>query len=164
MKVLNTRDGLEILALWLQDNINMESELIFDNDEDQTKSEQLLPCVETALNLLPVENLAGREGEVVHVGMSEVAAIAVSADFIPGEEPDNNGRAALAAEVMCLFATRTGMGRSGKHAETIMVDLLADLMHLADSLGITHFGHLVATASMHYEDEICTIDEYQQHD
>ncbi|EDT2962820.1 DUF957 domain-containing protein [Salmonella enterica subsp. enterica] len=161
MKMLKTREGLEILALWLQDNISLESELIFDNEEDQTTSEQLLPCVEDALNLLPVENLAAREGEVVPAGMSEVAAIAVSADFIPGGEPDNNGRAALAAEVLCLFATRTGMGRSGEHAETIMVDLLADLMHLADSLGVPHFGHLVATASMHHEAEICTMaDEF----
>lgn len=155
MKVLKTREGLEILALWLQDNIDMESELIFDNDVDQTTSEQLLPCVEAALNLLPVENLASSpEGEAVPAGMSEVVAIAVSADFIPGDEPDNNGRAALAAEVLCLFATRTGMGRSGEHAETIMVDLLADLMHLADRLGCSDFRHLMAVAAMHHSDEV----------
>ncbi|WP_139552065.1 DUF957 domain-containing protein, partial [Escherichia coli] len=33
---------------WLQDNIDCESEIIFDNDEDKTDSAALLPCIEQA--------------------------------------------------------------------------------------------------------------------
>ena len=37
-----------ILIAWLQDNIDCESEIIFDNDEDKTDSAALLPCIEQA--------------------------------------------------------------------------------------------------------------------
>ncbi len=33
---------------WLQDNIDCESGIIFDNDEDKTDSAALLPCIEQA--------------------------------------------------------------------------------------------------------------------
>jgi len=39
---------LEILTIWLEDNINMGSELIFDNEDDNTDSEVLYPAVEKA--------------------------------------------------------------------------------------------------------------------
>ncbi|HAI8250249.1 TPA: DUF957 domain-containing protein, partial [Escherichia coli] len=39
---------LDILIAWLQDNIDCESEIIFDNDEDKTDSAALLPCIEQA--------------------------------------------------------------------------------------------------------------------
>ena len=133
MTVLTTREGLGILALWLQDNIDMESELIFDNDVDRTDSAQLLPCVETALGLLPPD--------------------AAESDFLPGDDLNNADRAALAAELLCLFATRTGMARSGEPVETVLVDVLADLMHLADRLAIADFHRLVAVAAMHQRDE-----------
>ncbi|EBW6765666.1 hypothetical protein DP806_16510 [Salmonella enterica subsp. enterica serovar Saintpaul] len=151
MKVLTTREGLDILALWLQDNIDMESELIFDNDVDQTISAQLLPCVESALSLLPEVVLPEDDSDAA--GITELATIAMSGDFVAGEEPDNNARAALAAELLCLFASRTGMARSGECAQTMLVDLLADLMHLADRLGIESFGQLVCVAGMHHGDE-----------
>ena len=35
-------------AAWLQDNIDCESGIIFDNDEDKTDSVALLPCIEQA--------------------------------------------------------------------------------------------------------------------
>lgn len=132
----------------------MESALIFDNDIDQTTSAQLLPCVETALSLLPEAMVVSPEDETDAAGVSELATIAMSADFVAGEEPDNDTRAALAAELLCLFASRTGMARSGECAQTMLVDLLADLMHLADRLGGAEFSHLVAVAAMHYRDEI----------
>ncbi|ELU7178227.1 hypothetical protein WJW46_000336 [Escherichia coli] len=49
MKSLTTETALDILIAWLQDNIDCESEIIFDNDEDRTDSAALLPCIEQAL-------------------------------------------------------------------------------------------------------------------
>ncbi|HAJ2017762.1 TPA: DUF957 domain-containing protein, partial [Escherichia coli] len=37
-----------ILIAWLQDNIDCESGIIFDSDEDKTDSAALLPCIEQA--------------------------------------------------------------------------------------------------------------------
>ncbi|HCJ9025107.1 TPA: hypothetical protein NV828_004863, partial [Escherichia coli] len=48
MKSLATETALDILIAWLQDNIDCESEIIFDNDEDKTDSAALLPCIEQA--------------------------------------------------------------------------------------------------------------------
>ena len=45
---LTTETALDILIAWLQDNIDYESEIIFDNDEDKTDSAALLPCIEQA--------------------------------------------------------------------------------------------------------------------
>ena len=45
---LTTETALDILIAWLQDNIDFESEIIFDNDEDKTDSAALLPCIEQA--------------------------------------------------------------------------------------------------------------------
>ncbi|WP_348919208.1 hypothetical protein [Escherichia coli] len=36
------------MIAWLQDNIDCESGIIFDNDEDRTDSAALLPCIEQA--------------------------------------------------------------------------------------------------------------------
>ena len=49
MKSLTTETALEILITWLQDNIDCESGIIFDNDEDKTDSAALLPCIEQAM-------------------------------------------------------------------------------------------------------------------
>lgn len=43
-----TETALDILIAWLQDNIDCESGIIFDNDEDKTDSAALLPCIEQA--------------------------------------------------------------------------------------------------------------------
>ena len=49
MKSLTTETALDILiAWWLQDNIDCESGIIFDNNEDKTDSAALLPCIEQA--------------------------------------------------------------------------------------------------------------------
>ncbi|HBD2602797.1 TPA: hypothetical protein KIK92_004693 [Escherichia coli] len=47
MKSLTTETALDILIAWLQDNIDCESGIIFDNNEDKTDS-ALLPCIEQA--------------------------------------------------------------------------------------------------------------------
>lgn len=43
MPELTTEAALNILIDWLQDNIDCGSEIIFDNDEDNTDSAKLLP-------------------------------------------------------------------------------------------------------------------------
>ena len=48
MKSLTTETALDILITWLQDNIDCESGIIFDNDEDKTDSAALLPCIAQA--------------------------------------------------------------------------------------------------------------------
>ncbi len=48
MKSLTTETARDILIAWLQDNIDCESGIIFDNDEDKTDSAALLPCIEQA--------------------------------------------------------------------------------------------------------------------
>ena len=47
MKSLTTETALDILIAWLQDNIDCESGIIFDNDEDKTDSAALLPQYRT---------------------------------------------------------------------------------------------------------------------
>lgn len=47
---LTTEQGLQLLIDWLQDNIDCGTNLIFDNDEEQTQSADLLPCLEQALS------------------------------------------------------------------------------------------------------------------
>lgn len=49
MPELTTEAALNILIGWLQNNIDCGSEIIFDNDEDNTDSAKLLPRVEQAL-------------------------------------------------------------------------------------------------------------------
>jgi len=41
-----TEQGLQILIDWLQDNIDCESPIIFDNDIDRTDPAALLSCIE----------------------------------------------------------------------------------------------------------------------
>ena len=48
MQIEKVMSLLEVLSSWLEDNINMDSEIIFDNDEDNTNSEVLYPAVEKA--------------------------------------------------------------------------------------------------------------------
>ncbi|UPQ70168.1 hypothetical protein [Kluyvera ascorbata] len=50
MLALTTEAALDILIDWLQDNINCDCSLIFDNDDDQTHSAMLLPRVRQERN------------------------------------------------------------------------------------------------------------------
>ncbi|BBV18902.1 hypothetical protein IOMTU157_4190 [Citrobacter portucalensis] len=49
MRTLTTEEALQILIDWLRDNIDCDSNIIFDNDEDNTDSAALLPWIEQAL-------------------------------------------------------------------------------------------------------------------
>ncbi|GLH25571.1 hypothetical protein ENT52713_29670 [Enterobacter sp. 200527-13] len=49
MPELTTEVALNIMIDWLQDNINCGTEIIFDNNEDNTSSAALLPWIEQAL-------------------------------------------------------------------------------------------------------------------
>ncbi len=49
MPELTTEVALNILIDWLQDNIHCDTDIIFDNDEDNTGSAALLPWIEQAL-------------------------------------------------------------------------------------------------------------------
>lgn len=58
MPELTTEAALKILIGWLKENIDCGSEIIFDNDEDNTDSAALLPCIEQALqNVRDVHHL-----------------------------------------------------------------------------------------------------------
>ncbi|EOY2724830.1 hypothetical protein ACP3BO_005102 [Citrobacter freundii] len=50
MPELTTEVALNILTGWLQDDIDYGTEIIFDNDEDNTDSAALLPHIEQARN------------------------------------------------------------------------------------------------------------------
>ena len=74
MKSLTTETALYILIAWLQDNIDCESGIIFDNDEDKTDSAALLPCIKQAredIRTLRQLSFCNRTGE------------SYSPDFIP---------------------------------------------------------------------------------
>ncbi|ELD0440820.1 hypothetical protein QUQ99_001020 [Escherichia coli] len=45
MKSLTPEAALDILIAWLQFNIDCDSGIIFDNDEDKTDLAALLPCI-----------------------------------------------------------------------------------------------------------------------
>lgn len=49
MPVMTTENALNILTNWLQDNIDCDRGIIFDNDEDNTNSAKLLPHIVQAL-------------------------------------------------------------------------------------------------------------------
>lgn len=43
MQINKTMSLLDILSSWLEDNINMESDLVFDNDVDNTTQKPCIP-------------------------------------------------------------------------------------------------------------------------
>ncbi|MCW0137113.1 hypothetical protein OIU92_21500 [Escherichia coli] len=45
---LATETALDILIVWLQDNIDCESGIIFDNDEDKRIRQHCCSCIEQA--------------------------------------------------------------------------------------------------------------------
>lgn len=74
------------------------------------------------------------------------------------ERPRNADRARWAASAVAKFAKATGMGTDlGADPETVLVDLLADLMHWCDARVLTRsddaaldFGSALARARSHY--------------
>lgn len=52
MKLESTIQGLKTMESWLEDNINCGTDIIFDNDEDNTDSEKALPSIQNALAVM----------------------------------------------------------------------------------------------------------------
>ncbi|EBG2148405.1 DUF957 domain-containing protein [Salmonella enterica] len=52
MNINTTVEHLEVLSTWLEDNINCDAELFFDNDETCTDSVAMYPAVERAVDVL----------------------------------------------------------------------------------------------------------------
>jgi len=90
--------------------------------------------------------------QAVTASIPELLALIVGAEQSQGTEPDNAERSALAAEVLCYFANRTGQTRNGDPVDTIMVDLVTDLLHLCGSMDID-FNGVLTVAAMHHGDE-----------
>lgn len=74
-------------------------------------------------------------------------------DHITDTDPqaDNNARASFAALAVTAYAKRT-CPSGGEEIETIIGDLLGDLMHLCDGLDLS-FDALVDRAFRHYDPE-----------
>ena len=85
-------------------------------------------------------------------GIRMLAAMAIERDWPTFREPDNADRSAMAAEILCYFAHQTGLARSDESVDTIMGDLITDLMHLCDRLDID-FSGVLTVSSMHHDDE-----------
>lgn len=69
---------------------------------------------------------------------------------------DNNDRAALAAAVLWRFAERTGLSQDGESVETVLIDFMADMLHLCRQTGLITqerdiFARIMASAAMHVE-------------
>lgn len=70
----------------------------------------------------------------------------------------NDDLVALTADVLWVFACKTGLNRESESVDTIITDFLANLLHLCgqcdpDGAGIECFNGLLETAKMHYEQE-----------
>ena len=61
MQIERVMTFLNILENWLEDNIHCESDIIFDNDENNTNSDGLYPAVVKALAILEKLNSLSSE-------------------------------------------------------------------------------------------------------
>lgn len=66
---------------------------------------------------------------------------------------DNTVRAGWAARALVAYATHLGRGHLGDEPETVLADLLSDLHHLADALGVAWIA-AAARAERYYGEEI----------
>ncbi|MDE1188849.1 MAG: hypothetical protein PW844_20685 [Pantoea sp.] len=72
-------------------------------------------------------------------------------DILPFDA-GSQGSISAAATALTAFAHCTGLANDNEPADTIITDLLADLMHLCDQTGLPFEG-ILCTARMHHEDE-----------
>lgn len=91
---------------------------------------------------------------------SELANLAanVSGHPSPAIVWNNADRAALAAEALWLFADRTGLATDTELMETVIIDFLANLLHLCELVGISTperdgLRLLMVAAETHFEME-----------
>lgn len=91
------------------------------------------------------------------MALQEIAALLPVHEF-PVRLSSRAQCAALAAEALWLFAQRTGLSQEGETLNTLLVDFLADVLHLCSHVGITanmadDMTHLMAIAEMHHESD-----------
>ncbi len=93
--------------------------------------------------------------------MTEPLTLSARAEVAEADN-DNARRIYLAASVLLHFADMTGSANSTEYADTVVTDLLTDLMHLCahcwlDDAPIS-FDGVLNTARMHYlaESDECT--------
>lgn len=126
--------------------------------EEGIKNSQLIP-----------ENTAPAEGENAIANFSDLVALIDNSHEITeagclSADPwtTNAGRAALAAMSLVAFAKRTRQDLSGTEpVREIVVDLLANLMHLCYQLGVTDvepFLSLTESAWRHFITELTDED------
>ena len=77
------------------------------------------------------------------------AELAGGMNIVGDPQGDNNARAAFGAVALSAFIKRVGKDVP----ETELADLLADLMHLADAMGID-FDSVLATAERNHREEL----------
>lgn len=85
-----------------------------------------------------------------HVPLDELAALGRDVDDALTAE-----RLTASAEAVMYYATQRRLADSGEDAETVLSDLLIDLMHLTVACGLPGdtFARLVERAEMHFEEE-----------
>lgn len=66
---------------------------------------------------------------------------------------DNLRRAGFAANAVLAYVAQTFPGGCGEDFETVIGDLLGDLMHLCDAVGVS-FDALVEQGHSHYQPEL----------
>lgn len=84
--------------------------------------------------------------------MNTTTTTVADLDLPPDPERHNDNRAAWAATALNAFADVTMMNTAGEDGETILGDLLADLMHWCDRNGVD-FNDMLERARDHYEEE-----------
>lgn len=94
----------------------------------------------------------------------DLQALSARAEAVETEN-DNARRINLAASALLHFADQTGIGDSEEPADTVVTDLLTDLMHLCAHCwpdnGAVSFEGALNTARMHFAAES---NEYAQWD
>lgn len=81
------------------------------------------------------QNNAGDEpGTLPATKLQELAAL-IAEQPSPVNIRDNKQRAALAAEALWLFASRTGLAQDGETFENVLLDFMADMLHLCRQTG-----------------------------
>lgn len=81
-------------------------------------------------------------------GNSEIGNLAMYI-FREGERRGSEDWAALAAEYLLAFGNRTG----AVTVDTAIIDLITNMMHLWEHLGMADFQQMVNMAAIHFESE-----------
>ena len=101
---------------------------------------------------------ANKTPDTIPVMELEEIAELLSAHEFPVRISSRSQCAALAAEALWLFAQRTGLSQEGETLDTLLIDFLADVLHLCRHVGITadigdDITQLLAVAEMHHDSD-----------